>query len=212
MRKIIGSLLLKLLGWKVVLEGDLENLNRCVLIVAPHTDNIEYLLGNLVYWKYNKPLRVIIKDTHTKAWYGFIVKALGGIGINRSQRNNLVQFVTELFKKEDFSLVICPEGTRSRVEKWKLGFYHMALSARVPIVFGGADFKTKKIHIGRKISVEDLETEAAHTACRRSQAAATIGSPSIHSRGWKPTAVPRTRATAAELRTKRYEHRPASER
>ena len=144
----------------MVLEGDLENLNRCVLIVAPHTDNIEYLLGNLVYWKYNKPLRVIIKDAHTKAWYGFIVKALGGIGINRSQRNNLVQFVTELFKKEDFSLVICPEGTRSRVEKWKLGFYHMALGARVPIVFGGADFKTKKIHIGRKISVEDLENRS----------------------------------------------------
>ena len=160
MRKIIGTLLLKLLGWKVVLEGDLENLNRCVLIVAPHTDNIEYLLGNLVYWKYKKPLRVIIKDAHTKAWYGFIVKALGGIGINRSQRNNLVQFVTDLFKKEDFSLVICPEGTRSRVEKWKLGFYHMALSARVSIVFGGADFKTKKIHIGRKISVEDLESRS----------------------------------------------------
>ena len=160
MRKIIGSLLLKLLGWKVVLEGDLENLNRCVLIVAPHTDNIEYLLGNLVYWKYKKPLRVIIKDAHTKAWYGFIVRALGGIGINRSQRNNLVQFVTELFKKEDFSLVICPEGTRSRVEKWKLGFYHMALGAKVPIVFGGADFKTKKIRIGRKISVEDLESRS----------------------------------------------------
>ena len=160
MRKIIGTLLLKLLGWKVELEGDLENLNRCVLIVAPHTDNIEYLLGNLVYWKYKKPLRVIIKDAHTKAWYGFIVKALGGIGINRSQRNNLVQFVTDLFKKEDFSLVICPEGTRSRVEKWKLGFYHMALSARVSIVFGGADFKTKKIHIGRKISVEDLESRS----------------------------------------------------
>ena len=155
MRKIIGTFLLKLLGWKVELEGDLENLNRCVLIVAPHTDNIEYLLGNL-----DKPLRVIIKDAHTKAWYGFIVKALGGIGINRSQRNNLVQFVTDLFKKEDFSLVICPEGTRSRVEKWKLGFYHMALSARVPIVFGGADFKTKKIHIGRKISVEDLESRS----------------------------------------------------
>ena len=160
MRKIIGTFLLKLLGWKVVLEGDLDNLNRCVLIVAPHTDNIEYLLGNLVYWKYKKPLRVIIKDAHTKAWYGFIVKALGGIGINRSQRNNLIQFVTDLFKKEDFSLVICPEGTRSRVEKWKLGFYHMALSARVPIVFGGADFKTKKIHIGRKISVEDLESRS----------------------------------------------------
>ena len=61
-------------------------------------------------------------------------------------------------------------------------------------------------------SVEDMEAEAARTACRRSQAAATIGSPSVHSRDWKPTADPRTRATAAELRARRYEHRPASER
>ncbi|MDO5105461.1 1-acyl-sn-glycerol-3-phosphate acyltransferase [Capnocytophaga sp.] len=160
MKKIIGTLVLKLLGWKIVLEGDVNNLNRCVLVVAPHTCNFEYLLGNMVYWKFQKPLRVIIKDAHTKAWYGFIIKWLGGIGINRSQRNNLVQFVTELFEKEDFSLVITPEGTRSRVAKWKLGFYHMALGAKVPLVLAGPDFKTKKIHIGKIISVQDLENRS----------------------------------------------------
>ena len=160
MRKIIGSLLLKLLGWKVELEGDLENLNRCVLIVAPHTDNIEYLLGNLVYWKYKKPLRVIIKDAHTKAWYGGIVKALGGIGIDRSKKNHLIDIISELYKKEDFSLVVTPEGTRSRVNKWRLGFYHMALKSNVPIVLAAGDFGTKTIRIGKKISVEDLQTRS----------------------------------------------------
>lgn len=160
MKKIIGSLVLKLLGWEVVLEGDVNNLNRCVLVVAPHTCNYEYVLGNLTYWKLEKPLRVIIKDSHTKAWYGFIVKALGGIGVNRTQRNNLVQFVTGLFKKEDFSLVITPEGTRSWVQKWKLGFYHIALGAKVPLVLATPDFKTKKIYIGKKICVEDLETRS----------------------------------------------------
>ncbi|GET44789.1 1-acyl-sn-glycerol-3-phosphate acyltransferase [Capnocytophaga felis] len=160
MKKIIGTLGLKLLRWKVVLEGDTNDLNRCVLVVAPHTCNFEYLLGNLVYWKFQKPLKVIIKDAHTKAWYGFIVKWLGGIGINRSQRNNLVNFVTDLFKKDDFSLVITPEGTRSWVAKWKLGFYHIALNAKVPLVLATADFKTKKIYIGKKISVQDLETRS----------------------------------------------------
>lgn len=160
MKKLLGTLGLKLMGWEVVFEGDVNNLNRCVLVVAPHTDNIEYILGNMLYWKYEKPLKVIIKDAHTKAWYGFIVKALGGIGINRSQRNNLVQFVTDLFKKEDFSLVITPEGSRSWVEKWKLGFYHIALGAKVPLVLGAPDFKTKKIHIGKKISVEELESRS----------------------------------------------------
>ena len=106
MKKIIATIVLKLMGWKIQMDGDVKNLDRCILAVAPHTANIEYILGNLAYWKLGKPLRVIIKDAHTKAWYGFIIKAMGGIGIDRSQKNNLVQFVADLFKKEDFSLVI----------------------------------------------------------------------------------------------------------
>lgn len=150
--------MLKLLGWKVVLEGDVDNLDRCILVVAPHTANDEYLLGNFAYWSLGKPLKVIIKDDHTKAWYGFLIKAMGGIGIDRSQKNNMVQFVADLFAKEDFSLVITPEGTRSWVPKWRKGFYQMALTAKVPIVVAAGDFKEKKIYLGKQISVEDLET------------------------------------------------------
>lgn len=158
MKKFLGKLILKLLGWKIVLEGDVDNLNRCILVVAPHTSNSEYILGNLAYWALGKPLKIIIKDAHTKAWYGFIVKALGGIGIDRSQKNDLVNFVANEFKKDDFSLVITPEGTRSWVPKWRKGFYHMALAAKVPIVVAAGDFKHKEIHLGYKISVEDLQT------------------------------------------------------
>lgn len=158
MKKILAKLILKLIGWKVVLEGDVDNLDRCILVVAPHTANEEYLLGNLAYWALDKPLKVIIKDEHTKAWYGFIVKALGGIGIDRAQKNDLVKFVVDEFAKDSFSLVITPEGTRSRVPKWRKGFYHMALAAKVPIIVAAGDFRTKQIHLAYKISVEDLET------------------------------------------------------
>lgn len=156
MKKLIGKLLLKILGWKIVLKGDVENLNRCILVVAPHTHNMEYILGNLSYWVLEKKLKVIIKDAHTKAWYGFVIKALGGIGIDRSQRNNLVNFVAEQFKNDDFSLIITPEGTRSWVPKWRKGFYHMALTAKVPLVLAGGDFKRKEIHLGYKIPYERL--------------------------------------------------------
>ncbi|WP_089820424.1 1-acyl-sn-glycerol-3-phosphate acyltransferase [Kaistella treverensis] len=160
MKKLLAKLILKLVGWKVVLEGDVDNLDRCILVVAPHTSNGEYLLGNLAYWSMGKKLKVIIKDAHTKAWYGFIVKAIGGIGIDRSQKNDLVKFVVDLFKKEDFSLVITPEGTRSRVPKWRKGFYHMALAAKVPIVYAAGDFKEKIMYLGKKISVEELESRS----------------------------------------------------
>ena len=156
MKKLIGKLALKLLGWKIVLHGDVNNLDRCILVVAPHTHNMEYILGNFSYWELGKPLKVIIKDQHTKAWYGSIIKGLGGIGIDRSQKNDLVNFVAKLYEKEDFSLVITPEGTRSWVPKWRKGFYHMAMAAKVPIVLAAGDFNKKIIYLGYKISYEEL--------------------------------------------------------
>lgn len=158
MKKFLGKFILKMLGWKVVLHGDDNNLNRCILVVAPHTDNMEYILGNLAYWSLEKPLKIIIKDAHTKAWYGGLVKNLGGIGIDRSQKNDLVNFVAKQFEKEDFSLVITPEGTRSWVPKWRKGFYHMAMQAKVPIVLAAGDFKRKIIYLGYKIPYERLTT------------------------------------------------------
>ena len=156
MKKFIAKLILKIVGWKVVLHGDVNNLNRCILVVAPHTHNSEYILGNLAYWSLEKPLKIIIKDAHTKAWYGFIVKGLGGIGIDRSQKNDLVNFVAKQFEKEDFSLVITPEGTRSWVPKWRKGFYHMAMAAKLPIVLAAGDYKRNTVFLGYKIPFEKI--------------------------------------------------------
>lgn len=156
MKKLFAKLVLKLIGWKVVLQGDVNNLNRCILVVAPHTHNSEYILGNLAYLSLGKKLKIIIKDQHTKSWYGGIVKSLGGVGIDRAQKNDLVNFVAEEFRKEDFSLVITPEGTRSWVAKWRKGFYHMALAAKVDIVLAAGDFKRKTIFLGYKIPYERI--------------------------------------------------------
>lgn len=157
MKKIIAKLVLKIWGWKVVLDGDKENLNRCVVVVAPHTHNVEYVLGVMAYWTIGKPFKIIIKDAHTKAWYGFVIKALGGIGINRSQRNDLVNVISQEFEKEDFSLIITPEGTRSFVQKWKKGFYHIAMQSQLPVALAVGDFKAKKMYIGHTISFEKLQ-------------------------------------------------------
>lgn len=161
MKKLFAKAILKIIGWKVVLQGDVDNLDRCILVVAPHTHNREYLLGNLAYWSLGKKLKVIIKDAHTKnPFYGWIVKSIGGIGIDRSQKNDLVNFVANEFKKDDFSLVITPEGTRSRVEKWRKGFYHMALAAKVPIVIAAGDFKRKTMYLGYKIPFDKITSQS----------------------------------------------------
>ena len=75
-----------------------SNLERCILVCI-HTANDEYILGNLAYWVLDKKLKVIIKDAHTKAWYPVYRKRIGQVGIDRSQRNNLVKFVVDEFKR-----------------------------------------------------------------------------------------------------------------
>lgn len=159
MKKLIGSILLKVMGWKVTVEGDLKNLDRCILVQAPHTSNWDYFLGILTYWKLKKKLKVIIKNSHTNSFYGRIIKKIGAIGIDRSKKNDLVNIVAEKFKDEDFSLVITPEGSRSYAKKWRLGFYHMAITAKVPIVLASGDYKKKQIRIGYSISYETLMKE-----------------------------------------------------
>ena len=50
-----------------------------------------------------------------------------------------------------FHLCITPEGTRSRVDEWKKGFYFIALKAELPILLYGLDYKRKHIQCTRTI-------------------------------------------------------------
>ncbi len=46
---------------------------------------------------------------------------------------------------DELVIGVAPEGTRSRVEKWKTGFYHMAAGAKVPIAPGYLDYANKEV-------------------------------------------------------------------
>ena len=45
-------------------------------------------------------------------------------------------------------LAILPEGTRSRVGQWKLGFYHIAVGAGVPLLALKFDYGHKVLEFG----------------------------------------------------------------
>ena len=50
-----------------------------------------------------------------------------------------------------------------------MGFYHIALSAQVPVVLGGGDFKKKTIYIGKTISLTDLQTRSQESIMQEIQ-------------------------------------------
>ena len=80
---------------------------------------------------------------------GAIMRWFGGIAIDRRKRHNTVEQMAEEYRRRDELLVvITPEGTRSEVDRWKGGFYHIACAANVPIVLGFVDAKTKTTGLG----------------------------------------------------------------
>lgn len=65
--------------------------------------------------------------------------------MDRSQPNQLTDdLIALLNNSEELFLLFPPEGTRSRVKKWKTGFYRVAIDTKLPLVLGYLDFKRKE--------------------------------------------------------------------
>lgn len=142
----ISRYILMLFGWKVIKQANEEK--SYVIVAAPHTSNWDFVIGRLAVGSVGIPQKVLMK----KEWFFFplnyFFKALGALPIDRKGSIKMVDYIINLFKeKDDFIFSISPEGTRSFVEKWKTGFYHIAVEAKVPLIFGKMDYKTKVVNI-----------------------------------------------------------------
>jgi len=143
----LGGLYLRLSGWRV--EGRLPDAPKAVVIAAPHTSNwdlplmlaVAYVLGIRPAWLGKRELF---------RWpFGWLMRRLGGLPVDRGTRQNLVQQAIDRFDAVDrLLLVIPPSGTRGRATHWRSGFYHIARGARVPIVCGFLDYRRKVGGIG----------------------------------------------------------------
>ncbi len=142
-KKIIGSIIL--MNWELEMIPK-EQVQGTVVVASPHTSNWDFLYTIGVFWKLELDMKFLIKDSYTKSFFfGKPIKWFGGIGVNRSQKNDLISYCAELFKKDPKLILIVPaEGTRTRSEKWKLGFYYIALKANVPISLGYLDYAEKR--------------------------------------------------------------------
>jgi 1-acyl-sn-glycerol-3-phosphate acyltransferase len=140
--------ILRLMGWRI--EANLPATPKFVLVIAPHTSNWDFVIGLLASYAIGIPKpRWVGKDSLFKPPLGWIMRALGGIPVDRSVRQNFVDQVAARFAAEDtMILAIAPEGTRSHTDYWRSGFYYIAHSARVPIVLAYLDFARKVAGIG----------------------------------------------------------------
>jgi 1-acyl-sn-glycerol-3-phosphate acyltransferase len=144
----LGALFLRLAGWRV--QGHIPPwVHQAVVIAAPHTTNwdLPYMLA--VSWVLGIRPRWLGKRELFGAPFGWLMRWLGGIPVDRSKRGNLVEEAAKTFRETDgLFLVVPPSGTRSRAPHWKSGFYHIARTARVPVVCSFLDYDRKVGGIG----------------------------------------------------------------
>jgi 1-acyl-sn-glycerol-3-phosphate acyltransferase len=147
---LIGRLYYKIFGWKV--ESHVPDVPKAVLIAAPHTSNwdLTHMLGGT--WTMRVRVRWFGKKAIFRPPFGGLMRALGGISINRGGRHNVVdQLIDALDKADRMILTVPAAGTRSRQEYWKSGFYHIAVGANVPIVLGYLDYAQRRAGISGPI-------------------------------------------------------------
>lgn len=155
----IGRNLMRVAGWGI--EGNFPDRPRMVVAVAPHTSNWDFVHGAAAMFALD--LRVCFIGKHTIFVWPFstFFRWMGGIPVDRSAARGVVGEVVDSFRNaSSLVLVIAPEGTRRKVERFRTGFLHIARGAGVPVVLVGLDYSTRTIRIGPLIEVgEDIDAE-----------------------------------------------------
>jgi len=154
MKKILANIVLFVSGWKSSYNTDFDK-DRCVMLAAPHTSNWDFLFAMAIFWKHDVKVKFFIKDGFTKGIHGGFFRWMGAIGVDRTKKNNLVDYAIDLFNENEKLVMLIPaEGTRKRVDKWKKGFYHIAKGANVSVALGYLDYKKKIAGVDKIIKLK----------------------------------------------------------
>lgn len=145
----LSKFILRMAGWKVTVS--VPDYPKCIICVAPHTSNWDFILGKLAYASIGRKAGFLMKETWFFWPLGCLFRAIGGIPVPRKRGSSLSEEIIRKFNNsERMVLAITPEGTRSRTSAWRTGFLHIALEAHVKVVLGVLDFKTKNILLTRE--------------------------------------------------------------
>jgi 1-acyl-sn-glycerol-3-phosphate acyltransferase len=142
-KRWIGRAWLSTAGW--AFEGSVPPHPRYVAIAAPHTSNWDFVHMMAMAWALDVRFRWMGKASLFAFPFGRLMRAMGGIPIDRSRRGQLVNQCVAHFESDPGLVLAVPaEGTRGRGTHWRSGFYHIARSARVPIVLGYLDYARRR--------------------------------------------------------------------
>jgi len=151
MLKALFKILFKLDKWSLHHPTPPEA-KKAVMIAAPHTSNWDFVFAISAMDQLGLNPRFTIKKEFNWFILGGMIEKLGAIWIDRSttKKGGMTEFMVSLFTKDDkpLTVVVTPEGTRSKTNRWKTGFYYAALEAKVPICLSFMDYEKKVTGVG----------------------------------------------------------------
>ncbi len=155
----IGRTVMRLAGWRF--EGRFPDEPKLVVAVAPHTSNWDFVHGAAAMFALDLRLSFLGKHSLFVWPFSSFLRWMGGIPVDRSSAHGVVGEAIAAFRGDGARmLVIAPEGTRRKVERFKTGFLHIARGAGVPLQLVALDYATRTVRIGPRLAVgEDIEAE-----------------------------------------------------
>jgi 1-acyl-sn-glycerol-3-phosphate acyltransferase len=153
--------LLRAAGWRIVSEP--PELPKFVAIVAPHTSNWDFFVGLGTMYGLDLEVRWLGKHTIFRGPVGRLLRRLGGRPVRRHTPEGVVAEAAAAIRAEpQFILALAPEGTRSRVDHWRTGFYRIAEASGVPIVPVWFDWSRHEIGLGTPlVPTGDMDADLA---------------------------------------------------
>ena len=151
--KCCGALL-KMLGWTA--DGGSVEEDKCIILGVPHTSAWDFVISYLFYRSCGEKAKCMVKKEFFFPPVGWLLRAMGGIPVDRSSPTNMLRSVIEEMERPGrFHLAIAPEGTRKPVKNWKTGFHLIARSAGIPVYLGYFDWGRKRVGRGQRGELTD---------------------------------------------------------
>ena len=136
-------------GWRLSIDK-LED-DKVILTGSPHTSNWDYMNFLLAAITLRRKIFVTIKSELFFFPLGPILKALGGIPIDRHSSQNFVEQLSDRLREADrMVLLFTPDGTRSYRPYWKTGFYWVSKETGIPVTLAIPHYKNKLVYMDYK--------------------------------------------------------------
>ena len=157
--RVLGRTVLRLMRWRI--EGEIPDVPKLVIAVAPHTSNWDFVVGMAVMFALDLQLSFLAKHTLFRGPFGPVMRWIGGIAVDRTGTHGVVgDAVAASASTPRRVLAIAPQGTRSAGARYKSGFLHIASGAGVPVLYATLDYGARCVRFGPSFDpCEDVDAD-----------------------------------------------------